>query len=76
MDRSEASRAVVKSIIGLGNSLGVVTVAEGVENFAQLDAMRGFGCAEAQGFYFSPAVVAGEVERAMGDGFEHARDAA
>jgi predicted signal transduction protein with EAL and GGDEF domain len=76
MDRSMASRALVEGIVGLGNSLGMVTVAEGVENFAQLDRVRDFGCSEAQGFYFSPPVAAGEVDRLLSDGFEHARDAA
>jgi EAL domain-containing protein (putative c-di-GMP-specific phosphodiesterase class I) len=71
-----ASRALVEGIVGLGNSLGMVTVAEGVENFAQLDRVRDFGCSEAQGFYFSPPVAAGEVDRLLSDGFEHARDAA
>ena len=65
-----------EAIVGLGNSLGMVTVAEGVENFAQLEMVRGFGCAEAQGYYFSPAVAPGEVERLLNDTFEHARDAA
>src|SRR5581483_5779784 len=39
MDRSEESRALVGSIIALGNNLGMVTVAEGVENAGQLDAV-------------------------------------
>jgi EAL domain-containing protein (putative c-di-GMP-specific phosphodiesterase class I) len=54
----------------------MVTVAEGVENFGQLEMVRGFGCAEAQGYYFSAAVAPGEVERLLNDTSEHARDAA
>ena len=76
MDRSDQTRALVEAIVGLGNSLGMVTVAEGVENFGQLEMVRGFGCAEAQGYYFSPAVAPGDVERLLNDTFEHARDAA
>jgi diguanylate cyclase (GGDEF)-like protein len=76
MDRSENSRALVEGIVGLGKNLGMVTVAEGVENYAQLEMVRAFGCAEAQGFYFSPAVAPSEVERLLNDSFEHARDAA
>jgi len=70
------ARALVEGIVGLGNSLGMVTVAEGVENFGQLEMVRGFGCAEAQGYYFSAAVAPGEVERLLNDTLEHARDAA
>ena len=76
MDSSEQARALVEGIVGLGNSLGMVTVAEGVENFGQLEMVRGFGCAEAQGYYFSAAVAPGEVERLLNDTLEHARDAA
>ena len=76
MDRSDATRALVESIVGLGNSLDMVTLAEGVENFAQLEMVRGFGCIEAQGYYFSPAVAASDVERVLHDNFEHARNAA
>ncbi len=75
MDRSEEARALVGSIIGLGNNLGMVTVAEGVESAGQLDAVAALGCAEAQGFYFSPAVPAAEVERVLAD-FAGVRDAA
>ena len=76
MDRSDETRALVEAIVGLGNSLDMVTVAEGVESYGQLEMVRGFGCAEAQGYYFSPAVAPSEVERVLHDGFEHARDAA
>jgi diguanylate cyclase (GGDEF)-like protein len=76
MDHSDQTRALVEAIVGLGNSLGMVTVAEGVENFGQLEMVRGFGCAEAQGYYFSSAVAPGDVERLLNDAFEQARDAA
>ena len=76
MDRAEETRALVEAIVGLGRNLGMVTVAEGVESYAQLQMVRGFGCAEAQGYYFSPAVAPGDVERVLHDTFAHARDAA
>jgi EAL domain-containing protein (putative c-di-GMP-specific phosphodiesterase class I) len=76
MDRSEESRALVQAIVGLGNSLGMVTVAEGVESYSQLEMVRSFGCAEAQGYHFSPAVAPSDVERALHDTFEHDRNAA
>jgi diguanylate cyclase (GGDEF)-like protein len=76
MDRSAPTRAVIAGIVGMGNGLRMSTVAEGIENFAQLQAVRGFGCSEAQGYFFSPAVAGSEVERLLGDTFEQARDAA
>ncbi len=42
--------AIVKSIIALARTLGISTVAEGVEEAAQLDMLRRAGCAAIQGF--------------------------
>ncbi|QFU14843.1 putative bifunctional diguanylate cyclase/phosphodiesterase [Microvirga thermotolerans] len=44
--------AIVQSIAGLGASLGMSTVAEGVETEDQLVQLRAAGCTEAQGYYF------------------------
>ena len=76
MDRGEEARALVEAIVGLGRNLGMVTVAEGVESFTQLEMVQGFGCVEAQGYYFSPAVGPGEVERVLHDTFARSRHAA
>src|SRR5207244_7269396 len=76
MERSDETRALVEAIVGLGKNLGMVTVAEGVESYAQLQVVRGFGCAAAQGFYFNPAVAPGEVGQLLKDTLDHALDAA
>ena len=55
------SVAIVRAVMGLGASLGMVTMAEGVETLEQLRTLQAEGCAEAQGFLFSPAVPAGEI---------------
>ncbi|HEY5713700.1 MAG TPA: EAL domain-containing protein [Allosphingosinicella sp.] len=44
------SRAIIRSVIGLGRGLGVPVVAEGVETQEQLDALRAEGCDQVQGF--------------------------
>jgi len=72
----EGARAIVETIVRLGRNLGMATVAEGIENFEQLQMVRAFGCEQAQGYYFSPAVPGSEVERVLTDAFEHARNAA
>lgn len=46
-------RAIVAVIINLARSLGLGTLAEGVEHAAQLDYLREQGCDEIQGYYFS-----------------------
>ncbi|WP_426507862.1 EAL domain-containing protein [Dactylosporangium sp. McL0621] len=43
--------ALVSTIMELGHILGLRVVAEGIENQAQLDAVRRLGCALGQGFH-------------------------
>ncbi len=45
--------AIVSAIAGLGRSLGIETVAEGVETEEQLQLTRAAGCTHAQGFLFA-----------------------
>lgn len=50
------ARIVVKTIIGMAQSLGMTFIAEGVETIEQRDALAGFGCDYAQGYLFSHPV--------------------
>jgi diguanylate cyclase len=43
----------VTAIINLAHSLGLGTVADGVETKEQVDALRKLGCEVGQGFYFA-----------------------
>jgi len=53
MSDEHESMAVLRAITGLGASLGMVTTAEGVETLEQLCHLRGEGCTEVQGYFFS-----------------------
>ena len=53
--------AIVRAITGLGRSLNITTTAEGVETQAQLDWLRAEGCNEVQGYLFSAARPADEI---------------
>ena len=57
---SGESQAIVRSIAGLGKSLGMRVTAEGVETEAQLEWVRS-GCDEAQGFLLSRPVPAADI---------------
>ena len=43
--------ALVRTIVQLGQILGLRVVAEGIENAAQLDALRTLGCELGQGYH-------------------------
>jgi len=56
---SEAeSAAIVRALTGLGNGLGLVVTAEGIEQAGQRDVLLRQGCQQGQGFLFSRAVPA------------------
>lgn len=52
-ENSQKSREIVKAIIQLANSLGIESVAEGVETKSQLDWLITEHCDYVQGFYLS-----------------------
>ena len=56
-------KAIVDAIIGMASSLGLQTIAEGVETLEQLDALRAKGCDEVQGYFFSRPLLALDCER-------------
>ncbi len=59
---SVTDREVASAIIALAHALRLRTVAEGVENTAQLDELVALGCDLAQGFLFSEPLSADRLE--------------
>ena len=53
--------AIVRAIVGVAKSLGLMLVAEGIESAEQLECLRKLGCECGQGFYFSPPVSAAAI---------------
>lgn len=61
MNAKDKSGAIVKSVISLGQSLNMITTAEGVETIEQARFLTDEGCDQLQGFYFSKPITAKEL---------------
>ena len=62
---SHDTAAIVRTIIGLGQELGITVTAEGVETDAQLDTLRKYGCVEAQGYLIGVPSKVADLNRLM-----------
>lgn len=72
MLRDPADLAIIKAIIGLGHTLGMRVLAEGVENEEEFRALRAGGCDEMQGYAFARPMAAGQLARwLLEDGPQH-----
>jgi len=60
--------AIAKATIGLAHDLGIAVIAEGVETRDQLEALRGWGCQEIQGYYFAKPLGVEDVALAFRNG--------
>ncbi len=72
-----ASVEIVQTIIALAQSLALTTTAEGTETLVQVDALRGLGCTNAQGYYFSRPVdgtAAASIIKQAGAGLDLTRE--
>jgi len=59
--------AIVRAVIGLGRSLGIETVAEGLETAQQAEFVKTHGCDVGQGFLYGHASPASVVPNLVGN---------
>ncbi|MGA3148416.1 MAG: EAL domain-containing protein [Acidimicrobiales bacterium] len=59
------NNALVSAIISMAERLGLECVAEGVETLQQSRVLLQRGCTTAQGYFFSPPLPAGDIEKMM-----------
>ncbi|HWL35162.1 MAG TPA: EAL domain-containing protein [Frankiaceae bacterium] len=60
--------SLTAAIVGIGRDLGLDTVAEGIEEPGQLDALRAMGCVLGQGFLYARPLPAGELAALLARG--------
>ncbi len=74
MDRSFVARIgsadqtpLVRTVVQLGESLGLQTVVEGIETTEQLEALRNLGVSTGQGFYLAMPMEADDLDEFLSD---------
>jgi diguanylate cyclase (GGDEF)-like protein len=67
MDGTPNSSALIHTLVELGRTLGLVTLAEGIEDQAQLAALRDELCDRGQGFILSRPVSSTEIEALLSE---------
>jgi diguanylate cyclase (GGDEF)-like protein len=67
LERSSEARALIHTLIVLGKTLGLTTIAEGVEHRGQVRQLQREGCDLAQGFLFARPLPADAIERMLAD---------
>jgi EAL domain-containing protein (putative c-di-GMP-specific phosphodiesterase class I) len=73
LGRDASDTAIVKSVIDLAHALGLVVVAEGVEEGDQVAHLRKLGCDLAQGYFFARPQPAEDLEAQLDAGAISAR---
>ena len=63
--------AIVEAMLAIAKSLGMCTIAEGIETAAQHDFLLRAGCIEGQGYYYARGLVASEIERMLSPNPRH-----
>jgi diguanylate cyclase (GGDEF)-like protein/PAS domain S-box-containing protein len=63
MFEDPADLAITRAIIGLGHTLGLRVVAEGVETEREAQTLRAAGCDELQGYLIARPLAAGDLQR-------------
>ncbi|OBV37970.1 putative bifunctional diguanylate cyclase/phosphodiesterase [Janthinobacterium psychrotolerans] len=63
-------RAIVQATIGLGHSLGLSVIAEGVETDEQRSLLCGWQCDQIQGYYYSRPLTAVAASRFLQDSYQ------
>ncbi|WP_426195694.1 putative bifunctional diguanylate cyclase/phosphodiesterase [Massilia sp. DWR3-1-1] len=67
IERNARSRSLVSTIVGMGHSLGLEVVAEGVETAAQAAALGGMGCHCLQGYLIARPIAPDQLLRLVAE---------
>jgi EAL domain-containing protein (putative c-di-GMP-specific phosphodiesterase class I) len=75
LERRPDAPAIIRAVLGLGQSLGMITCAEGVETPEQVAYLREEGCTEVQGYYYGKPAPVDDAIRLLNSGLAKAQRA-
>lgn len=75
LGRDRIASAITCAVIAVGQALGLTVIAEGVETIEQRDRLVELGCPQGQGWLWSPARPASEIETLFETAEDHGRTA-
>lgn len=61
LEKTPVNQAIIETVISLGKSLKIKTIAEGIETKQELERLRELQCDEIQGYYFSRPLSSGDL---------------
>ncbi|MGN6819968.1 MAG: putative bifunctional diguanylate cyclase/phosphodiesterase [Sphingomonas sp.] len=67
VNRNPESAAIVNAIVGLGDSLNLPITAEGIEDKAIEERLRGLGCARGQGYVYGRPLTVGNARQLLAE---------
>jgi predicted signal transduction protein with EAL and GGDEF domain len=62
LGENDDSKVIIRATLGIAKGFGLTTTAEGVEDIEQCSYLKANGCTEGQGYLFSRAIPAAEVQ--------------
>ncbi|MCP9484942.1 MAG: EAL domain-containing protein [Gaiellaceae bacterium MAG52_C11] len=71
IDAGTPDAGLAGAIAAISHSLGLITVAEGIETEEQGRAVRALGCQLGQGYFFSPPLSASAISERLGETAQH-----
>src|SRR5665811_195571 len=69
LGRNKKAVMIVRSVLGLGKSLEIPVLAEGVETAQQLEFLSAEDCGEVQGYYFGRPASAAHIRKTLASGY-------
>ena len=70
----QQNQTILNFVFGLAQCIGLITVAEGVENIEMVEKLKKLGCDMVQGYYYAKPLPVHDFEKYLADNFENTKE--